>query len=290
MSKSTQRDALGFTLIEMLVTISVIALLVAILMPVLSKTRETARRILCASNLHQQGIGMMVYADTNNGKLFTHRNSIASPGYVSWSPTSAYYPEGNEFVQDAYIPYERRETGPSANHIAAAPPTGGNWPWDQLGGPKGDGGFFDGLYPHIMASPDVFDCPSVYYYAWSNMGGYAGWEPALRFGTNLAPYYRGETAGGTYFVSYAGNVFGRVDRPHKKYGHGFWSTYFIQGYYPYDEAYRSSYGTLLWDMGSRAFWLANTGTVTMANHRVGGNELYIDGSVKWRNYPWIAAE
>jgi hypothetical protein len=59
-------------------------------------------------------------------------------------------------------------------------------------------------------------------------------------------------------------------------------------YYPYSEDYRSSYGALMWDVGSYGFWLGATGSVTMGTHRVGGNELFIDGSVKWRNFPWMA--
>jgi prepilin-type N-terminal cleavage/methylation domain-containing protein/prepilin-type processing-associated H-X9-DG protein len=52
----------GFTLIELLVVIAVIAILAAILFPVFARARENARRSSCMSNLKQQGLAMIMYA------------------------------------------------------------------------------------------------------------------------------------------------------------------------------------------------------------------------------------
>jgi len=52
----------GFTLIEILVVITIISILAAILFPVFARARENARRASCLSNLKQIGLGMMMYA------------------------------------------------------------------------------------------------------------------------------------------------------------------------------------------------------------------------------------
>jgi prepilin-type N-terminal cleavage/methylation domain-containing protein len=59
----------GFTLIELLVVIAIIAILAAILMPVLNSAQESSLRANCANNLHEIGVGVNIYANDNNDYL-----------------------------------------------------------------------------------------------------------------------------------------------------------------------------------------------------------------------------
>lgn len=57
----------GFTLVELLVVIGIIAVLIAILLPALNKARESARIVACLSNLRQLALGMNFYANDHKG-------------------------------------------------------------------------------------------------------------------------------------------------------------------------------------------------------------------------------
>src|SRR5260221_13563907 len=59
----------GFTLIEVLVVVTIIGILAALLFPVLAQARESGRRASCASNLRQLGSAFKMYAQDNDERL-----------------------------------------------------------------------------------------------------------------------------------------------------------------------------------------------------------------------------
>ena len=61
----------AFTLVEMLVVIAVIALIAALLLPALSKARQSGRRTACASNLRQLSVALSIYTGENEGDFPT---------------------------------------------------------------------------------------------------------------------------------------------------------------------------------------------------------------------------
>ncbi|MBC8481397.1 MAG: prepilin-type N-terminal cleavage/methylation domain-containing protein [Planctomycetes bacterium] len=63
------KDKKAFTLVELLVVISIIALLMAIMMPALNVVKDRAKALVCKSNLKQMGLGVEMYLTNNDDKL-----------------------------------------------------------------------------------------------------------------------------------------------------------------------------------------------------------------------------
>jgi len=101
---SAQRAVSAFTLVELLVVIGIIALLIAILMPALSKARAQSLEVACASNLRQMGQAMTIY--TTETKYYPRR-VCRERGWPQQHLRDLAYPPS---LGDAHDPKHRRRT------------------------------------------------------------------------------------------------------------------------------------------------------------------------------------
>ena len=76
----------AFTLLELLVVISIITLLMALLMPALKKARDTARQMQCLSHVRQQAMGFTLYANDSDGNWPLIADSIYDSNNLPEAP------------------------------------------------------------------------------------------------------------------------------------------------------------------------------------------------------------
>jgi prepilin-type N-terminal cleavage/methylation domain-containing protein/prepilin-type processing-associated H-X9-DG protein len=120
----------GFTLVELLVVIGIIALLISILLPALSRAREQANSVKCMSNLHQIGLAMTMYCGDNKG---------------TWVP--AGYSTGGYSVPDTWasiLVYGKYL--PQKAYLTSVPSTGDSLPQSVLNCPDG------AIYPNSVVN------------------------------------------------------------------------------------------------------------------------------------------
>jgi prepilin-type N-terminal cleavage/methylation domain-containing protein/prepilin-type processing-associated H-X9-DG protein len=149
----------GFTLLELLVVISIIAVLAAMLFPAIQRLREVANRTKCINNLHQIGVAMTAHFGTHQ-KYPTNGSVIPSSGLMS---PGVYYqyalssfpapPPGNGYMWGMGDPTQGPKTQP------------GSWAYAILSyieetNAMGQNNFLYGANKNYSNAVTVFLCPS----------------------------------------------------------------------------------------------------------------------------------
>jgi len=247
--KNSKTPHRGFTLIELLVVISIISLLMAILLPVLSSTREQASKTKCASNIRQLHLMITYYAGDERG-FYPPVDSNRPNAWIQWrTPANNWYAFGGAY--DGYFTSKQVMLCPSRDEKLVD----GNY----------DGEIFDQTTYYIAAGTGVQPITSS--------GSRNFWGRIVR---------NGSTADNQWYMWTPNNEFG--GRTFETYGDG---TTLYGSIYIYPDSEQPAFVEPHTPEGlaSSPLWVpfgySNVLSGILQSHTDGGNVHFIDGHGRW---------
>lgn len=133
--RATRSRRSGFTLVDVLVSIVVIALLIGLMIPAIAKVRDATTRVVCSSNIRQVGLGVIMYADSHNDRM----------------PPTVYVPMGEDESLDSETVILRRDAASPVLQLPNRPSSvvePGHAEWDGIG---------------LLFADEYLDAPGIYY-------------------------------------------------------------------------------------------------------------------------------